>query len=41
VLYDLVALGETAAVDGRDWFGVFASGRFFAIVPADEIGAIE
>ena len=41
VLYELVALGETATIDGRDWFGIFASGRFFAVVPADEIGAIE
>ena len=41
VLYDLVALGESAPVDGRDWFGVFAAGRFFPIVPVDEIGAVE
>lgn len=40
VLYDLVALGETHAIDGRDWFGVWSSGRFFGIVPADEIEAI-
>ena len=40
VLYDLVALGETETVDGRDWFGVRSAGRFFAIVPADEIEAI-
>jgi len=40
VLYDLVALGETAPVEGRPWFGVFASGRFYAIVPAEEIEAI-
>jgi hypothetical protein len=41
VLYELVALGETEPVDGRDWFGVRSSGRFFPIVPADEIEAIE
>ena len=40
VLYDLVALGETVSRDGRDWFGVWSAGRFFAIVPADEIEAI-
>lgn len=40
VLYELVALGETRSVDGRDWFGVWSSGRFWAIVPADEIEAI-
>ncbi|MDK9698391.1 MAG: DUF1285 domain-containing protein [Siculibacillus sp.] len=41
VLYELAALGETEAIDGRDWFGVRSSGRFFAMVPADEIEAIE
>ena len=41
VLYELVALGETEGHDGRDWFGVRSSGRFFPIVPADEIEAIE
>jgi hypothetical protein len=41
VLYDLVALGESETVDGRDWFGVWSSGRFWAIVPADELEALE
>ncbi|WP_442958198.1 DUF1285 domain-containing protein [Pinisolibacter sp.] len=41
VLYDLVALGESETLDGREWFGVRSSGRFFPIVPADEIEAIE
>jgi hypothetical protein len=40
VLYDLVALGETESFEGRDWFGVRSSGRFFPMVPADEIEAI-
>ena len=40
VLYDLAALGVTETVDGRDWFGVWSSGRFFPIVPAAEIEAI-
>lgn len=39
VLYDLVELGDTADVDGRAWFGVWSSGRFFAITPADELEA--
>ena len=41
VLHELAALGEIEAIDGRDWFGVWSSGRFFAIVPAEEIGAVE
>lgn len=40
VLYELAALGEIETVEGRDWFGVWSSGRFFAIVPAEEIEAI-
>ncbi len=40
VLYDLAALGESEIHDGRDWFGVRSSGRFFPMVPADEIEAI-
>ena len=41
VLHELAALGEIEVIDGRDWFGVWSSGRFFAIVPAEEIGAVE
>lgn len=41
VLYDLVALGDAAEIDGRDWFGVWSSGRFFAILPTDDIEALE
>ena len=40
VLYELAAFGEIETVEGRDWFGVWSSGRFFAIVPAEEIEAI-
>lgn len=40
VLYDLVELGEAAEVDGRSWFGVWSSGRFFAITPTDELEAL-
>ncbi len=32
--YRLVEFGETAAVDGREWFGVRSSGQFFAMLPA-------
>lgn len=40
VLYDLVELGETETIEGRAWFGVWSSGRFFAITPADELEAL-
>jgi hypothetical protein len=40
VLYELAALGEIETVEGCDWFGVWSSGRFFEIVPAEEIEAI-
>ncbi len=39
VLYDLVERGDAAPLDGRDWFGVWSSGRFWPMVPADEIEA--
>ena len=39
VLYDLVEIGETAEIDGRAWFGVWSSGAFFPMSPADAIGA--
>lgn len=35
--YDLLALGEVRAVDGREMFGVAAAGAFYPAVPADEI----
>lgn len=35
--YDLLALGEIRAVDGRDMFGVAAAGQFYPAVPASEI----
>lgn len=40
VLYELVELGETEVVDGREWFGVRSSGRFFPVTPAEEIEAL-
>jgi len=38
--YDLVALGETAAHEGEDWFGVRSGGRFFPMARADEIDGL-
>lgn len=35
--YRLVDLGETAPVDGVDWFGLRSCGEFFPIIPADEL----
>lgn len=35
--YRLVEIGETAAVAGRDWFGVRSAGVFFPIAPAEEL----
>jgi hypothetical protein len=34
--YDLVELAEVCAVDGRDTLGIWSSGDFFAMAPADE-----
>jgi len=35
--YDLLALGEVRAVEGREMFGVAAAGVFYPAVPASEI----
>jgi hypothetical protein len=37
LFYDLVALGETRAQDGEDWFGVASSGVFFPMIRAAEL----
>ena len=37
LFYDLVELGETRAVDGKDMFGVASAGAFFPIAPAAEV----
>jgi len=37
LFYDLVALGETAPHEGREWFGVRSRGLFFPMAPAAEI----
>ncbi|ABV94640.1 conserved hypothetical protein DUF1285 [Dinoroseobacter shibae DFL 12 = DSM 16493] len=35
--YRLVEIGETAALDGTDWFGIRSSGRFFPMIPTAEL----
>lgn len=37
LFYDLVALGEERAVDGRMMFGVASGGAFFAMAPVEEV----
>lgn len=37
LFHDLASLGEIAAQDGRDWFGVYAGGVFYPMVAASEI----
>lgn len=37
LFHDLASLGEVAAHEGRDWFGVFIAGRFYPMVEATEI----
>jgi uncharacterized protein len=38
VFYELVALGQTEMVDGREMLGVWSEGVFF---PIDEVRALE
>jgi hypothetical protein len=40
VMYDLVALGETIAIDGVDMFAVRSGGRVFPVMPAAELDAL-
>ncbi|TVP70558.1 MAG: DUF1285 domain-containing protein [Rhodobacteraceae bacterium] len=35
--YRLVELGVTEPHEGRDWFGLWSSGRFFPVIPACEM----
>lgn len=37
--YDLVAMGETRAIDGAEWFGLPAGATFHRIAKADAAGA--
>lgn len=39
LFYDLVDLGETRTVDGKDMFGVASAGAFFTIAPAADVDA--
>ncbi|KPL52323.1 hypothetical protein ABB55_08830 [Prosthecomicrobium hirschii] len=41
VMYELVAAGTEAPVDGAPWFGVWSAGRFFPILPAAEATSLE
>ncbi|WP_312418232.1 DUF1285 domain-containing protein, partial [Shinella sp.] len=40
VMYDLVALGETIAIDGVDMFAVRSGGMVFPVMPAAELDAL-
>lgn len=40
VMYELVALGETVAIDGVDMFAVRSGGMVFPIMPAAELDAL-
>lgn len=40
LLYDLVERGTEQEVDGTVWFGVYSSGTFFPIAPADEVQSL-
>jgi uncharacterized protein len=37
LMYELVALGETVAIDGREMFAVRSKGVLFPVMPADEL----
>lgn len=37
VMYDLVALGETITINGRDMFCLRSGGEVFPVMPADEL----
>lgn len=37
LLHDLATIGEIAEAGGTDWFGVYAAGTFYPMVPAAEI----
>ena len=39
--YRMVELGETMAVDGRDWFGVRSGGTFFPLILQAELDAAQ
>lgn len=35
--YRLVDIGDTHAVEGKDWFGLWSCGHFFPIIPAKDL----
>jgi uncharacterized protein len=37
LMYDLVELGETVRVDGKDVFAIRSGGRVFSVMPAEEL----
>jgi uncharacterized protein len=37
LFFDLVAIGETRKIDGREMFGVVSAGAFFPMAPAEEM----
>lgn len=37
LFHDLASMGEIVAHEGGDWFGLYAGGRFYPMVPAREI----
>jgi len=41
VFYDLVELGETRRIDGRDMFGIASGGVFFPMAPAEDLSGDE
>ena len=40
VMYDIVELGETVAIDGTEMFCVRSGGAVFPIMPAAELEAL-
>ena len=40
LFYDLVALGVEESLQGEEWFGVRAGGRFFPMTPARELAGL-
>ena len=40
LFYDLADLGEIRDIEGKAMFGIASAGSFFAMAPADEIGAL-
>ena len=39
LMLDLVKLGEIRTLEGKGIFGIASAGEFFAMAPADQIGA--